>query len=187
MLFKIPKATKIKVWGAALRSPNKKGGENVANSILEMKNITKKFPGVIALDDVSFRVNEGEVHALVGENGAGKSTLMKILNGVYTADAGEVLINGKTVSINNPLDAQKNGLSIIFQEFNLVPSLSVAENIYIGRLLNKNKKLIDWKDINVKAAELLKKLNYDLDPQNTDRKFKRGTNADDGNSQSHVF
>ncbi len=137
----------------------------MANSILEMKNITKKFPGVMALDGVSFSVNEGEVHALVGENGAGKSTLMKILNGVYAADEGEVLINGKKVCINNPLDAQQNGLSIIYQEFNLVPSLSVAENIYIGRLLNNNKKLIDWKDINAKADELLKKLNYDLDPK----------------------
>jgi ribose transport system ATP-binding protein len=137
----------------------------MVNSILQMKNITKKFPGVIALDKVSFSVEEGEIHALVGENGAGKSTLMKILNGVYTADEGEVLINNKKVSIKNPLDAQKNGLSIIFQEFNLVPTLSIAENIYIGRLLGKGKKVVDWKDINEKAGALLDRLNYDLDPK----------------------
>ena len=112
----------------------------MVNSILQMKNITKKFPGVVALDNVTFSVQEGEIHALVGENGAGKSTLMKILNGVYTADEGEVLINEKKVSIKNPLDAQKNGLSIIFQEFNLVPTLSIAENIYLAGYWEKIKK-----------------------------------------------
>ena len=98
----------------------------MSDVILEMKNITKRFPGVIALDDVSFRVNKGEIRALVGENGAGKSTLMKILNGVYSADSGEIWMHGKRVMNKNPLDDQKNGLSIRYQEFNLVPSLSVA-------------------------------------------------------------
>lgn len=136
----------------------------MAQTALEMKHITKSFPGVIALDDVSFSVGEGEVHALVGENGAGKSTLMKIINGVYFADEGEIYIGGKKVSIKNPLDAQKNGVSIIFQEFNLVDTLSVAENIFMGRL-GADKKLINWKNIYDEAEKLLKSLNYDLDPR----------------------
>jgi ribose transport system ATP-binding protein len=136
----------------------------VANTALEMKHISKSFPGVMALDDVTFSVGEGEVHALVGENGAGKSTLMKIINGVYSADQGEIYISGKKVSIKNPLDAQRNGVSIIFQEFNLVDTLSVAENIFIGRLGGK-KKMIDWKSIYKEAEKLLKSLNYDLDPR----------------------
>ena len=136
----------------------------MANSALEMKHITKSFPGVMALDDVTFSVDEGEVHALVGENGAGKSTLMKIINGVYSADKGEIFISGRKVSIKNPLDAQKSGVSIIFQEFNLVDTLSVAENIFIGRLGGK-KKMVDWKSIYDKAGKLLKSLNYDLDPR----------------------
>ena len=134
----------------------------MSDVILEMKNITKRFPGVIALEDVSFRVNKGEIRALVGENGAGKSTLMKILNGVYSADSGEIWMHGKRVMNKNPLEAQKNGLSIIYQEFNLVPSLSVAENIFIGRL-KKGKKAIQWKDINKKAEELMHSLNYNID------------------------
>ena len=136
----------------------------MANSALEMKHITKSFPGVMALDDVTFSVDEGEVHALVGENGAGKSTLMRIINGVYSADKGEIFISGRKVSIKNPLDAQKSGVSIIFQEFNLVDTLSVAENIFIGRLGGK-KKMVDWKSIYDKAGKLLKSLNYDLDPR----------------------
>ncbi|WP_330598775.1 sugar ABC transporter ATP-binding protein [Christensenella tenuis] len=136
----------------------------MANTALEMKHISKSFPGVMALDDVTFSVGEGEVHALVGENGAGKSTLMKIINGVYSADQGEIYISGKKVSIKNPLDAQRNGVSIIFQEFNLVDTLSVAENIFIGRLGGK-KKMIDWKSIYKEAEKLLKSLNYDLDPR----------------------
>jgi ABC-type sugar transport system ATPase subunit len=131
-----------------------------------MKNITKKFPGVVALNDVSFSVQAGDVHALVGENGAGKSTLMKILNGVYIADEGEILINGKKVNLINPLQAQKEGISIIFQEFNLVPTLSVAENIFIGRL-SFGKKSVNWKTVNKKAREHLLKLNYDLNPRET--------------------
>ncbi|WP_038079019.1 sugar ABC transporter ATP-binding protein [Treponema primitia] len=135
----------------------------MADFILEMKHITKKFPGVVALDDVSFSVETGDVHALVGENGAGKSTLMKILNGVYFADLGDILINGRGVELGDPLHAQKEGISIIFQEFNLVSMLSVAENIFIGRL-GFGKKAVDWKTLNQKAKELLDKLNYQLDP-----------------------
>jgi ribose transport system ATP-binding protein len=119
---------------------------------------------VKALSDVSFSVGKGEVRALVGENGAGKSTLMKILNGVYTADAGEILIEGEGVTIENPLSAQRQGLAIIFQEFNLVPMLSVAENIYLGRL-GGSRKTIEWNRIFEDAGALLEELNYDIDPR----------------------
>lgn len=95
-----------------------------------MRHISKSFPGVKALDDVGFSVAEGEVRALVGENGAGKSTLMKILNGNYKKDEGQILIDGKEVDITDPLVAAAHGISIIFQELNLVDQLSIAENIF---------------------------------------------------------
>src|SRR5437588_7825129 len=100
---------------------------------LEMRNITKTYPGVRALEDVSFQVRAGEIHALVGENGAGKSTLMKILAGAQPKDSGEILINGKTVTVDSPQKAMDLGVSIIYQEFNLVPYLNAAENIFLGR------------------------------------------------------
>ncbi|MDQ2731838.1 MAG: sugar ABC transporter ATP-binding protein, partial [Armatimonadota bacterium] len=100
---------------------------------LQMKDICKSFPGVRALDNVSLEVLPGEVHALMGENGAGKSTLMKVLAGAYHADSGQILLNGEPISIDSPLKAMELGINIIYQEFNLVPHLSVAENIYLGR------------------------------------------------------
>ncbi|HEY8418779.1 MAG TPA: ATP-binding cassette domain-containing protein, partial [Limnochordales bacterium] len=101
--------------------------------ILEMKGITKRFPGVVALDGVSFDVRAGEVHALVGENGAGKSTLMKILSGAYAPDEGTLLFEGQPISFSHPWEAQQKGISIIYQEFNLLPYRTVAENIFLGR------------------------------------------------------
>lgn len=101
--------------------------------VLEMRHITKEFPGVKALNDVSFSVYSGEVMALLGENGAGKSTLMKILSGVYTRDAGEIIYNGKKLELKDPKDAQEKGIAIIHQELNLVPELTIGENIFLGR------------------------------------------------------
>src|SRR5438034_6270328 len=98
-----------------------------------MRHITKSYPGVRALEDVSFDVRVGEIHASVGENGAGKSTLMKILAGAQPKDTGEILINGETVHIDTPQKAMDLGVSIIYQEFNLVPYLNAAENIFLGR------------------------------------------------------
>ncbi len=98
--------------------------------LLEMKQICKRFPGVQALRNVSIAVCGGEIHALIGENGAGKSTLMKILAGVYPADSGEIYLNGHRVKISNLQEAQKLGISIIFQEFNLIPHISIGENIF---------------------------------------------------------
>lgn len=104
-----------------------------AGPILEMKGITKRFPGVVALDDMSFDCRRGEVHALVGENGAGKSTLMKVLSGVYTADEGTLFLDGRQVDFVHPRQAQEQGISIIHQEFNLLPERTVAQNIFLGR------------------------------------------------------
>ena len=101
--------------------------------LLSISGISKEFPGVKALNNVHFDLNEGEVHAIVGENGAGKSTLMKILSGIYKKDSGEISYKGKSVNIPNPFEAQKLGISIIHQELNLMPHLTVAENIFIGR------------------------------------------------------
>ena len=126
----------------------------MADYILEMKGITKTFPGVIALNNVSFSVERGEVHALVGENGAGKSTLMKILNGVYQANSGEIYLNGEKTVIKDTTDAKAKGIGLIFQEFNLINTLSVAENIYINRLKKKGGA-IAWKQINKDAQALL--------------------------------
>lgn len=120
---------------------------------LEMDHITKKFGGVKALTDVTLQIKKGEVHALVGENGAGKSTLMKILSGVYQKDSGKISIDGKEVQISSPRDAINLGISVIYQEFMLAPDLSVAENIYIDRLVS-GKMFINWKELlqNKKAA-----------------------------------
>ena len=106
--------------------------------LLEMKGITKRFPGVLALDGVSLSVYPGEVLALVGENGAGKSTLMKILSGVYKKDAGEILLDGKSVEITGPLHARQLGISIIYQELNVLNNLNIAETIFVGREKRKN-------------------------------------------------
>ena len=135
------------------------------STFFEMRHISKTFPGVKALDDVGFSVEQGEIRALVGENGAGKSTLMKILNGNYTKDEGQILIDGKEVNITDPQIAAANGISIIFQELNLVDELSIAENIYAGRLSDKLLKPINWKEINAKAKELLDRVSFDTDPR----------------------
>ena len=129
----------------------------------EMRGISKEFPGVKALDNVGFTVNEGEIRALVGENGAGKSTLMKILNGNYKKDSGAILIDGEEVNITNPQVADSLGITIIFQELNLVDELSIAENIFAGRLA-KRGKLVNWKELNAKAKDLLMRIGFDADP-----------------------
>jgi ABC-type sugar transport system ATPase subunit len=128
-----------------------------------MRGISKEFPGVIALDHVSINVRRGEAHALVGENGAGKSTLMKILNGVYRKDAGEILIEDEEAHIDSTADAKRLGISIIYQEYNLAPTLSVMENIYLNRLTDKASGVIQWKQVRGKAEELLRSLDFKLD------------------------
>ncbi|WP_418290391.1 ATP-binding cassette domain-containing protein, partial [Massilicoli timonensis] len=136
-------------------------------NIIELSNISKCFPGVKALDRVSLSVKKGHVHGLIGENGAGKSTLMKILSGVYQRDEGEIIFDGKTVPTMTPQISQSLGISIIYQEFNLVPVLSIAENIFLGRLGGgTGKKLVRWRSINAEASALLHRIGYDMDVTN---------------------
>jgi len=134
--------------------------------LLEMRGIRKAFPGVVALDDVRFELRRGEVHALLGENGAGKSTLMKILSGACRRDAGEILIDGHAASIETPRDAQAAGISTIYQEFNLVPQLSAAENIYLGRepMRSAAAGVIDRRTLLRDAHRLLESLGTSIDP-----------------------
>ncbi|MGG1290611.1 sugar ABC transporter ATP-binding protein [Bacillus smithii] len=132
--------------------------------MLLMKNISKSFNGIKVLDSVHFSVNKGEVHALMGGNGAGKSTLMKILTGVYTLDQGEIYIEGEKVSIQSPDDARKNKISMIFQEFSLIPTLTVAQNIFLTRESKTSFGLLDDKECVKKTEQLLKELEVDLDP-----------------------
>jgi len=130
--------------------------------ILEMKKINKHFPGVKALSDVNFRLFRGEVHAIMGQNGAGKSTLVKVLTGVYRHDSGEMLLEGRPIRPDSPMAAQRLGISTVYQEINLCPNLSVAENVFIGRQPIKAGH-IDWKELNRRADESLKKVNVAVD------------------------
>ena len=137
----------------------------MSETFLQMKHITKRFPGVLALNDVQFTLRRGEVHALLGENGAGKSTLMKILSGVYQPDEGEIIFEDKPVSFSDPLSAQNVGITIIHQEFNLFPELTVEENIFIGReFCKKNRWRLDEKQQRQATIEILQKLNLAIKP-----------------------
>lgn len=139
--------------------------EAMRPALVEMRGISKEFPGVLALDNVSFDLHQGEVHVLLGENGAGKSTLIKILSGVYGKDRGTILINGQETEINSPIKAQELGISTIYQEFNLVPHLSIAENIFLGqeKLKGNFVKIIDWKNMYREANTLLERLELEVD------------------------
>ena len=125
---------------------------------LEMRGIVKRFPGVLALDHVDLSVRKGEVHALLGENGAGKSTLMKILSGAYQKDEGEIFFDGQKVEIHSAQDAQALNISTIYQELNLTEQLTVAENIFMGRQLMKNRFQVDWRRMYEEAQKLLDEL-----------------------------
>ncbi len=138
----------------------------MSETFLQMSHITKRFPGVLALSNVDFALRKGEVHALLGENGAGKSTLMKILSGVYQPDEGDIIFEGQSVSFANPLSAQSAGITIIHQEFNLFPELTVEENIFIGREFCKNNRWrLDEKQQRQAAIDILQKLNLNISPE----------------------
>ena len=136
----------------------------MVQSLLDVHGISKSFPGVKALQDVEFHLDAGEVLVLVGENGAGKSTLMKILSGIYQRDAGTITIDGREVDITGPTQAQELGISIIHQEMNLMPDLTVAQNIYLGREPRRGP-MLDEKALNRRAAALLEELSIQLDPR----------------------
>src|SRR5690625_3070082 len=138
---------------------------NLSNLILEMKNISKSFGPVQALDQVHLSLRKGEVHALVGENGAGKSTLMKILAGIYEKDSGEITYNGKKVEFANTKESQDAGVAIVHQELSMMQHLTVAQNIFIGRESMNFKIFTNDNKINKKTEELFKLLNADIKPQ----------------------
>src|ERR1035437_4693613 len=130
--------------------------------LLELRGIHKEFTGVKALSDVSLRLFPGEVHTLMGQNGAGKSTLIKVLTGLYTPDAGVLLLEGQAISPRSTEDAQRLGISTVYQEVNLCPNLSVAENIFIGRY-PRRWGTIDWRTMQTEAARLLAEMDLDID------------------------
>src|SRR5690606_16917682 len=132
--------------------------------LLEMINISKEFPGVKALNNVTFKVRHGTVHALVGENGAGKSTLMKCLFGIYTKDSGEIYVEGKQVDFPNPRVALENGISMVHQELNQVLQRDVMDNILLGRYPQKGI-IIDQKKMYNYCEELFEDLGIDIDPR----------------------
>ena len=131
----------------------------------ELRGISKEFPGVQALDDVSMMIVEGQIHALVGENGCGKSTLVKCLAGVHQAEKGDLLHRGEIVEIHHPLVAHDYGVATIYQEFSLVQTLTVAENIFLGRQPRSKTGGIDWKEMQTQTAEILDQLSIDIDPE----------------------
>ena len=136
-----------------------------AAPVLKMSHIGKTFPGVVALNDVDFELRRGEVHILLGENGAGKSTLMKILSGAYQKTAGEIRLDGSDIEIKNPKHAQELGISIIYQEFNLIPHLTVGENIFLGREPARLPGVIDQRAVFQQATHALSALGLTLNPR----------------------
>lgn len=134
--------------------------------LIEMRSIVKKFPGVTALNGVSFSLRAGEIHALLGENGSGKSTLIKILSGVYAADEGEIFFEGRPVDCKNPMEAQKLGVATIHQEINLIPNMDVASNMYLNwEPLGRSGRLIDFPSMYRKTREVLEGMGVELDPK----------------------
>ncbi|OIQ59999.1 arabinose import ATP-binding protein AraG [Moorella thermoacetica] len=123
------------------------------DNILEMRGISKSFPGVKALQGINFTVRKGEVHCLAGANGAGKSTLMKILSGAYQADSGEIWIDGQKVHLRNPIDALKAGIGTIYQELSIVPKLTAAENIFLNNYPQKGL-IVDWRKISQLSRDI---------------------------------
>ncbi len=155
--------------------------------MMEVVNINKAFPGVQALDDVSVKFFPGEVHAVVGENGAGKSTLMKIMAGAYIPDDGVILFQGEEVAFNHPVKAQEMGISIIYQEFNLLPERTVAQNIYLGREPSKYG-VINLRQLNKQTEDVLKELGVEnmISPTSHGELSFGGRAAVSGNCQSHI-
>lgn len=134
---------------------------------MRVEHVSKSFPGVKALTDIDFAVRKGTVHALCGENGAGKSTLMKIINGIYKADAGQIYIDEEPVEIKNPIQAREHGISMIAQELNYVPDLTVEENLFLGRLPVNGFGKVDWKLVRTEAEKFLEEQNLSYSPTQT--------------------
>lgn len=137
---------------------------NTDEILFEVENLSKEFPGVKALDEVSLLIKKGEVHALCGENGAGKSTLIKILAGIYSRDCGILRFNGKEVDITTPRQSLELGIKVVFQELALLPEMSVSENVFLESFPQKKSGAIDWKRMNTEAQALLERVGLSIDP-----------------------
>jgi ribose transport system ATP-binding protein len=144
--------------------------------ILQLQHLTKTYPGVLALDDVSLDITRGEVHALVGENGAGKSTLIKLCSGAIQPDRGKIVIDGKTFSAMTPHSSKENGIAVVYQEFNLVDELSAAENIFLGKAIRGGvgNLCVNRQAMEERSAEVFKMLNIDIDPRRPVRELTVG-------------
>lgn len=143
--------------------------------ILQLKGITKEFPGVKALDEMQFLLERGSIHALIGENGAGKSTLMKVLSGVYTPDAGQIVLDGEQVKITNPMDAERKGISIVYQELSVFSTTTVSENVFTTRPPKNGLGLIDYRKMFKEVRELLDTYGFtDIDEKATMRNLSVG-------------
>ena len=132
--------------------------------LLEVRHVTKLYPGVVALDDVSFDVEQGEILALIGENGAGKSTVIKTISGAIHPEKGTIVIDGKEFSKLTPALAKENGIGVVYQEFNLVPSLSVMENVFLGDRVGPRRILPDFREMKRRTEEILHDLGVQIDP-----------------------
>jgi simple sugar transport system ATP-binding protein len=135
----------------------------MAESFLEVKNISKAYVGVQALDDVSMDIKKGEIHCLVGENGSGKSTLIKVVAGVVKQDSGEIVINGRPYSVLHAIDSIREGIQIIYQDLSLFPNLTVAENISLNQEIERSSKVVNWEDVRATARKALAEIGEDLD------------------------
>ncbi len=131
--------------------------------LLELRGLTKRFGGATALSGVDFALMPGEIHGLVGENGAGKSTLMKILSGVHSPDEGDILLRGLPVRFSSPADAKAQGIGMIYQELTVMPALSIAENVFLGRQPVRKNRTVKWREMNLRAEEQLRRLGVSLD------------------------
>ncbi|MET0746610.1 MAG: sugar ABC transporter ATP-binding protein [Rhizobium sp.] len=150
---------------STMAAVRKSGAVPNAEYLLAVEGVRKEFPGVVALDDVSFRLKRGSVHALMGENGAGKSTLMKILAGIYSPDQGEVTLKGVPIRLKSPLDALENGIAMIHQELNLMPYMTVAENIWIRREPLNRLGFVNHGAMRRMTEDLFQRLNISIDPE----------------------
>jgi inositol transport system ATP-binding protein len=148
-----------------MKAVRESGVATSAEYILEVENVRKEFPGVVALDDVKFKLRPGSVHALMGENGAGKSTLMKIIAGIYTPDSGSFKLRGVDIRLSGPLDALENGIAMIHQELNLMAPMTVAENIWIRREPTTRWGFVDHGKMRAMTEDLFRRLNIDIDPE----------------------
>lgn len=134
--------------------------------IVELKNVTKKFPGVVALRKMSIQIKPGEVHGLIGENGAGKSTLIKVLTGINIPEEGEIFISGEKVKLKDPNDARNRGIACVYQELNIVKMLSITDNIFVGHTLTRGKSpMLDYPKMHKKAKEIMQILGQDVNPK----------------------